>query len=81
MAKEFIAHGIRVNCVNPGVIATPFHERFSSPELFQKFVSAIPQQRAGTSDEIARVIAFLASDEASHIVGEAIEINGGLLMD
>ena len=81
MAKEFIAHGIRVNCVNPGVIATPFHERFSSPELFQKFVSSIPQQRAGTSDEIAKVIAFLASDEASHIVGEAIEINGGLLMD
>jgi len=81
MAKEFIAHGIRVNAVNPGVIATPFHERFSSPELFQKFVSSIPQQRAGSSEEIAQVIAFLASDESSHIVGEAVEINGGMLMD
>jgi len=81
MAKEFIQHGIRVNSVNPGVIQTPFHERFSSPELFQRFVSAIPQQRAGKSDEVARVIAFLASDASSHIVGESIEVNGGMLMD
>ncbi len=81
MAKEFIVHGIRVNCVNPGVIATPFHERFSTREMMQKFVSATPQQRAGASEEVARVIAFLASDDASHVVGECIEINGGLLMD
>lgn len=81
MAKEFITHGIRVNGVNPGVISTPFHDRFSSKELFQKFVSAIPQQRAGTSEEVAKAIAFLASEDASHIVGECLEINGGLLMD
>ncbi|MBM3525928.1 MAG: SDR family oxidoreductase [Alphaproteobacteria bacterium] len=81
MAKEFIGYGIRVNCVNPGVIATPFHERFSPPELFQKLVGNIPQQRAGTSAEVAGVIAFLASDDASHVVGESIEINGGLLLD
>ncbi len=81
MAKEFIPYGIRVNAVNPGVIATPFHERFSSPELFQKFVSNIPQQRAGTSEEVAKVIAFLASDASSHVVGESIEVNGGMLMD
>ncbi len=81
MAKECIAYGIRVNCVNPGVIATPFHERFSTSEMMQKFVSATPQQRSGRSEEVARVIAFLASDDASHIVGECIEVNGGLLMD
>jgi 3-oxoacyl-[acyl-carrier protein] reductase len=81
MAKEFIGHGIRVNCVNPGVIATPFHERFTAPEVFQKFIATIPQQRAGASAEVARVIAFLASDDASHMIGEAVEINGGLLMD
>jgi len=81
MAKELIPHGIRVNAVNPGVIATPFHERFSTKEVFEKLVSAIPQRRAGTSEEVAKVIAFLASDDASHIVGESIEVNGGLLMD
>jgi NAD(P)-dependent dehydrogenase (short-subunit alcohol dehydrogenase family) len=81
MAKELITSGIRVNCVNPGVITTPFHERFSSKELFAKFVSTIPQQRAGTSDEVAKVIAFLLSDESSHMVGECLEVNGGMLMD
>ena len=49
--------------------------------MFEKFVSAIPQQRAGTSEEVAKVIAFLASDDASHVVGESVEVNGGLLMD
>jgi 3-oxoacyl-[acyl-carrier protein] reductase len=81
LAKEFIGYGIRVNCVNPGVIATPFHERFSSKEMFERFVSAIPAQRAGGSEEVARVIAFLASDDASYLVGECVEVNGGLIMD
>lgn len=81
MAKELIPYGIRVNCVNPGVIATPFHERFSTKEMFQRFVAGIPQRRPGTSEEVAKAIVFLASDDASHIVGESIEVNGGLLMD
>ncbi len=81
MAKECIGHGIRVNCVNPGVIATPFHERFSTSEMMERFVAAIPQQRTGSSEEVAKAIAFLSSDDASHIVGECIEVNGGLLMD
>ena len=81
MAKEFINHGIRVNCVNPGVIDTPFHQRFSTPEMIARFVSQIPQGRTGASEEVASVIAFLVSDESSHIVGESIEVNGGILMD
>jgi 3-oxoacyl-[acyl-carrier protein] reductase len=81
MAKEFITYGIRVNCINPGVIATPFHERFSTPEMIARFVAQIPQQRTGSSEEVASVIAFLASDAASYIVGETIEVNGGILMD
>lgn len=81
MAKELIAHGIRVNAVNPGVILTPFHERFSSEERMRAMVSQIPQGRAGEASEAAKVIAFLASGEASHIVGESIEVNGGMLMD
>lgn len=81
LAKELIAQGIRVNAVNPGVILTPFHERFSSEERMRDMVSQIPQGRAGESEEVARVIAFLASDAASHIVGESVEVNGGMLMD
>lgn len=81
LAKELIQSGIRVNAVNPGVIDTPFHERFTSPEQMKALVANIPQGRPGKSEEIASVIAFLASDEASHIVGETIEVNGGIWMD
>ena len=81
LAKELIADGIRVNAVNPGVILTPLHERFSSGARMREMVAQIPQGRAGESDEVAGVIAFLASDRASHIVGESIEVNGGMLMD
>jgi 3-oxoacyl-[acyl-carrier protein] reductase len=80
-AKELIAHGIRVNAVNPGVILTPFHERFSSPERMKAMVSTIPQGRAGKPEEIAGPIVFLAGDAASYIVGESLEINGGMLME
>jgi len=81
MARELIPQGIRVNAVNPGVILTPFHERFSSEERMNAMVSTIPQGRAGVPNEIAGVVAFLASDAATHIVGESIEVNGGMLMD
>ena len=47
----------------------------------RSMVSQIPQGRAGEANEVARVIAFLAYDDASHIVGESIEVNGGMLMD
>lgn len=80
MAKELAPFGIRVNGVSPGVIDTPFHEVFSTPEMLRTFVSQIPIGRIGKSEEIAKVIAFLASDAASFIVGETIEVNGGHLM-
>ena len=81
LAKELIADGIRVNAVNPGVILTPFHEQFSSADRMADMVAQIPQGRAGESSEVAGVIAFLASEAASHVVGESIEVNGGMLMD
>jgi NAD(P)-dependent dehydrogenase (short-subunit alcohol dehydrogenase family) len=62
------------------VIDTPFHERFSTSEMMKGYVSSIPLGRVGTSEEIGNVIAFLASDDASFITGETIEINGGMLM-
>ncbi len=82
LAKEFAAQGIRVNGVSPGVIDTPFHETFSTPAAMENFANnVIPMGRVGTSREVAQVIAFLASDAASYLCGETIEINGGMLMD
>ena len=80
LAKELAPHGIRVNCVNPGVIDTPFHEAFSTPESMKNFTKMIPLGRVGTAIECANVIVFLASDAASYVIGESIEVNGGQLM-
>jgi 3-oxoacyl-[acyl-carrier protein] reductase len=80
LARELAPYGIRVNGVAPGVIDTPFHEVFSTPEALENFRSMIPLGRLGTPRECATVIAFLASRAASFIVGETIEINGGQLM-
>src|SRR5580765_3752595 len=71
-AKELAPHGVRVNAVSPGVIDTPFHETFSTPELLRSFIATIPLGRLGTPMECATVIAFLASDAASYLVGENI---------
>jgi 3-oxoacyl-[acyl-carrier protein] reductase len=80
LAKELAPHGIRVNAISPGVIDTPFHEVFSTPEMMRSFVAAISLGRVGTPVECAKVIAFLASNAASYVVGETIEVNGGQLM-
>jgi 3-oxoacyl-[acyl-carrier protein] reductase len=80
LAKDLAPHGVRVNAISPGVIDTPFHEVFSTPEMIRNFVGTIPLGRVGTPDECAKVIAFLASDAAGYVVGETIEVNGGQLM-
>ena len=81
MARELIGDGIRVNAVAPGVIATPFHERYTSPEQWEGLMKAIPLGRAGTAEECAGAYLFLASDLLSgYIVGQVIEVNGGQLM-
>jgi 3-oxoacyl-[acyl-carrier protein] reductase len=81
LARELAAYGVRVNGVAPGVIATPYHERHSPPELLQRYVSTVPLGRAGTPEEVADVIVFLASPAARYITGETVEVNGGMLMD
>jgi 3-oxoacyl-[acyl-carrier protein] reductase len=81
LAKEFIGAGIRMNAVAPGVIDTPFHERYSSPEQMKGMVATIPQGRAGTPEECVGAYLFLASESLSgYIVGQVIEVNGGQLM-
>jgi len=81
LARELAPHGIRVNGVAPGVILTPFHERFTNEAQMKRMVETIPLKYAGTPQEIASVIAFLASEQARYLTGETIEVNGGLWMD
>jgi 3-oxoacyl-[acyl-carrier protein] reductase len=81
LAKELGPFGVRVNAVSPGVIDTPYHEQFSSPEMMKAYAAQIPLGRIGTPAEVAQVICFLASDAASYLAGETIEINGGMFMD
>jgi 3-oxoacyl-[acyl-carrier protein] reductase len=78
LAKELAPYGIRVNAVAPGPIATPFHERFSSPEQVQQFEQSTLLRRLGRAEEVAEVVIFLASDAASYITGCTIDVNGGM---
>lgn len=80
MAKELVGAGILVNGVAPGVINTPFHERFTPPEMRERMTAGIPIGREGTPEEVAGAVVFLASPAADYLVGEIIEVNGGQLM-
>lgn len=81
LAKELVRDGIRVNAVSPGVITTPFHERYSTPAMLEAFRTAIPMNRLGTADECAGAFLYLASDALSGFVtGQILEVNGGQLM-
>jgi 3-oxoacyl-[acyl-carrier protein] reductase len=80
MAKELVGEGILVNGVAPGIITTPFHDRFTPPEMRERMTAAIPMGREGTPEEVAGAVVFLASAGADYLVGEIIEVNGGQLM-
>lgn len=81
LAKELAAQNIRVNAISPGVILTPFHERYTSPEQMQAAVKTIPMGRAGQPEECVGAVLFLASEAMSrYVTGQIIEINGGQLM-
>ena len=78
LAKELGPSGIRVNGVCPGLIATTFHDKFTPTDVREKVVAATPLRREGTAEDVANLVAFLASDEASFITGANYDINGGL---
>lgn len=77
--RELGPKGIRTVAVCPGFVATPILETIP-PAVMQKMVDKVPMGRLGQPEEIARVYAFLASDEASYINGTTIEVSGGIMM-
>ena len=91
MAFELAPHGIRVNSVCPGFVATPMQTRElaweaqlrgSDPETVkQMWINDTPLGRLETPEDVAKVVAFLASDDAEFLTGESISVNGGAFMD
>jgi glucose 1-dehydrogenase/3-oxoacyl-[acyl-carrier protein] reductase len=78
MSAEVGAHGIRVNCVHPGLIDTPMTDWvMRSPEILPVVVGQISLGRPGQPKEVGRAAAFLASDDAGYITGQAIYVDGG----
>ena len=83
LTRHFAKEGgpeIRVNAVCPGLIETPMSARFGTPERLEEVRSCLPLKRLGKPEEVAALVAFLLSDNASYITGESIEIDGGELM-
>jgi len=81
LAKELVKDNIRVNAVSPGVIVTPFHERYSTPAMLEAFKASIPMNRLGTAEECAGAFLYFASDVLSGFVtGQILEVNGGQVM-
>jgi 3-oxoacyl-[acyl-carrier protein] reductase len=78
MAKELGPKGIRVNALCPGLIGTKFHDDFTKDEIRNKVAGATPLRREGSAEEVADLVAYIASDEASFLTGNNVDINGGL---
>jgi len=81
MAKELLPYNIRVNAVAPGVIMTPFQERYTTPEQLEAFRKTIPMGRIGAQDECNGAFLYLASDQLSgYVTGQILDVNGGQYM-
>ena len=81
LAKELVGDRIRVNAVAPGVIQTPFQDRFSTPAMLENFRASIPMGRIGVPEECVGAFLYLASEQLSgYVTGQVIEVNGGQYM-
>lgn len=77
LAKEVAADGIRVNAVRPGLIYTDIHASGGEPGRVDRLKDGVPMKRGGSAEEVARVILWLASEEASYTTGSLVECSGG----
>ena len=89
-ALAFAANGVRVNCVCPGMTDTPMHRSVlarlsdlsgvSQDEIDEQRVAAVPMGRKAGPEEVAAVVCFLLSEDASYMTGQAVNVTGGLVM-
>jgi len=79
IAQEYAKRGVTANCVAPGFIVTPMTEKLNDKQR-EAILAKIPANRAGTVDEVAAAVAFLASNEAGYLTGQTLHVNGGMAM-
>jgi len=77
LAREVAGEGIRVNAVAPGLIDTELHARAGEPGRLERLTRTVPQQRAGTPQEVADAVLWLLSREASYVTGAILAVSGG----
>ncbi len=79
IAQEYAKRGVTANCVAPGFIVTPMTDKLNDKQR-DTILAKIPASRAGTTDEVAAAVAFLASNEAAYMTGQTLHVNGGMAM-
>jgi NAD(P)-dependent dehydrogenase (short-subunit alcohol dehydrogenase family) len=77
LAREIAREGVRVNAVRPGLVDTSIHASGGQPDRLERLAGAIPMGRVGQPSEVAAVIVWLCSDEASYVTGALIDVSGG----
>ena len=79
IAQEYAKRGVTANCVAPGFIVTPMTDKLNDKQR-EGILARIPASRAGTVDEVAAAVAFLATNEAGYMTGQTLHVNGGMAM-
>jgi 3-oxoacyl-[acyl-carrier protein] reductase len=79
IAHEYARRGVTANCVAPGFIATPMTDKLNDKQR-EVILSKVPASRAGTPQEVAAAVVFLASNEAAYVTGQTLHVNGGMAM-
>jgi 3-oxoacyl-[acyl-carrier protein] reductase len=79
IAQEYARRNVTANCVAPGFIVTPMTDKLNDKQR-EIIMAKIPASRAGTVEEVAAAVAFLASNEASYVTGQTLHVNGGMAM-
>ncbi|MEM7212121.1 MAG: SDR family oxidoreductase, partial [Pseudomonadota bacterium] len=77
LAKELAPHGVRVNAVRPGLIETEIHASAGAADRVERLMGGVPMARAGSAEEVAKTILWLAGDGASYVTGTCVDVTGG----